>query len=201
MCRGLRHYLNWNYNIWFFVMFTLWFWQGFAREDHKLRQHFLLGFTLTWFVGTCGLGTILSSVGPCFYGRLLPSEADPYVPLMSWLKQVNQTHAVFALDVMDELWKNYETGKGLVNGISAMPSMHVGTSILFAILGVRLRQALARLAAHTLRKPDPDWLGTSGLALRHRWICRCSGRSIRLVAVRQAGGLGPQGARRLAQST
>jgi PAP2 superfamily len=127
--------LNWNYNIWFFVMFTLWFWQGFSATDRKLRQHFLLGFTLTWFVGTCGLGTIFSSVGPCFYGRLLPGEVDPYAPLMAWLTHVNQTHSVFALNVMDELWKNYESGQGLVNGISAMPSMHVGTSILFAILG------------------------------------------------------------------
>jgi hypothetical protein len=127
--------LNWNYNIWFFVMFTLWFWQGFARHDHRLRQHFLLGFTLTWFVGTCVLGTIFSSVGPCFYGRLLPAETDPYSPLMAWLRHANGIHTVFALDVMDQLWKSYETGKGMVNGISAMPSMHVGTSILFAILG------------------------------------------------------------------
>jgi hypothetical protein len=127
--------LNWNYNIWFFVMFILWFWQGFSSGDQKLRQHFLLGFTLTWFLGTCGLGTLFSSVGPCFYGRLLKGAADPYAPLMAWLTHVNTTHSVFALNVMDELWKNYETGKGLVNGISAMPSMHVGTSILFAILG------------------------------------------------------------------
>ena len=126
--------LNLNYNIWFFVMFILWFWQGFARHDHKLRQHFLLGFTLTWFIGTCGLGTLLSSVGPCFYGRLYPGQ-DVYAPLMAWLTHVNTLQPIWALDVMDELWKNYETGKGLVNGISAMPSMHVGTSILFAILG------------------------------------------------------------------
>ena len=126
--------LNVNYNIWFFVMFSLWFWQGFAAQDSKLRQHFLLGFTLTWFVGTCILGTIFSSVGPCFYARLIPG-ADPYAPLMTWLRDVNATHPVWALNVMDELWKNYETGQGLVNGISAMPSMHVGTSVLFATLG------------------------------------------------------------------
>jgi membrane-associated phospholipid phosphatase len=66
---------------------------------------------------------------------LLPEQADPYLPLMDWLRTVNVTHPVFALDVMDELWKTYETGTGLVNGISAMPSMHVGTSVLFAIAG------------------------------------------------------------------
>ncbi|MDP1701142.1 MAG: phosphatase PAP2 family protein [Aestuariivirga sp.] len=126
--------INANYNIWFFVMFTCWYWQGFAARDSALRMRFLLGFTLTWFIGTSVLGTIFSSVGPCFYGRLLPG-VDPYAPLMAWLNEVNQNHTIFALTAMNELWKNYETGTGLINGISAMPSMHVGASILFAILG------------------------------------------------------------------
>jgi hypothetical protein len=126
--------LNVNYNIWFFVMFSLWFWQGFSGQDSKLRLHFLLGFTLTWFLGTCILGTLLSSVGPCFYGRLVPG-ADPFAPALDWLRTANGHYPIWSLRVMDELWKNYETGVGLVNGISAMPSMHVGTSVLFAIMG------------------------------------------------------------------
>ena len=126
--------LNLNYNIWFFVMFALWFWQGFSDRDSRLRLHFLLGFTLTWFLGTCVLGTVFSSVGPCFYGRLLPGE-DPYAPALAWLSTASQSHPIWSLDVMRELWKNYETGTGIVNGISAMPSMHVGTSVLFATLG------------------------------------------------------------------
>lgn len=126
--------LNVNYNIWFFVMFSLWFWQGFSGQDTRLRLHFLLGFTLTWFLGTCVLGTVFSSVGPCFYGRLLPGP-DPYAPAMAWLAEANRHYPIWSLNVMDELWKTYETGTGLVNGISAMPSMHVGTSVLFAILG------------------------------------------------------------------
>ncbi|MFO1034399.1 MAG: phosphatase PAP2 family protein [Hyphomicrobiales bacterium] len=126
--------LNMNYNIWFFVMFTLWFWQGFAARDTRLRLHFLLGFTLTWFLGTCILGTVFSSVGPCFYGRLYPGD-ETYAPVLAWLSTANKTWPIFSLNVMDELWKNYETGVGMVNGISAMPSMHVGTSVLFAVLG------------------------------------------------------------------
>jgi PAP2 superfamily len=126
--------LNVNYNMWFFVMFSLWFWQGFNGRDTRLRLHFLLGFTLTWFLGTCILGTVFSSVGPCFYGRLIPG-ADPFARGLAWLTTANETHPIWSLRVMDELWRNYETGTGLVNGISAMPSMHVGTSVLFAILG------------------------------------------------------------------
>lgn len=126
--------LNVNYNLWFLVMFSCWFWQGFSREDTALRQQFLLGFTLTWFIGTCVLGTLLSSVGPCFYGRLL-GPPDPFVPLMDWLNEASHVNRIWSLRVMDELWKTYESGTGIVNGISAMPSMHVGTSVLFAILG------------------------------------------------------------------
>ncbi len=126
--------LNVNYNAWFFVMFACWFWQGFDGRDTELRQHFLLGFTLTWFLGTCVLGTLLSSVGPCFYGKLL-SGPDPYAPLMTTLISANETYPIWSLAVMDALWTTYETGNGVVNGISAMPSMHVGTSVLFAILG------------------------------------------------------------------
>jgi hypothetical protein len=126
--------LNVNYNMWFIVMFACWFWQGFAGRDTALRHHFLLGFTLTWFLGTCVLGTIFASVGPCFYGRLFPGE-DPYAPLMAWLHAADAHYPIWSLKVMDALWQNYETGTGVVNGISAMPSMHVGTSVLFAILG------------------------------------------------------------------
>ena len=130
----LTFILNVNYNSWFFVMFCCWFWQGFARQDSALRLRFLLGFTLTWFLGTCVLGTIFSSVGPAFYGRLMPGP-DPYVPLMDWLHLSTKTYRVWSLNVMDMLWANYQTGHGVINGISAMPSMHVGTSVLFAMLG------------------------------------------------------------------
>lgn len=56
------------------------------------------------------------------------------LPLVAWLDESANTYGIWSLQVMDALWKNYETGVGPINGISAMPSMHVGTSVLFAIL-------------------------------------------------------------------
>jgi PAP2 superfamily len=125
--------LNMNYNTWFFVMFGFYFWHGFARQDNRLRQHYLVAFMLTWFLGTCVFGTIFSSVGPGLYGRLYPDQADPYEALMTWLNHANQTYPIFALGIMDELWKSYAQGQGVISGISAMPSMHVGSSVLFVI--------------------------------------------------------------------
>jgi hypothetical protein len=125
--------LNINYNLWFFVMFGFCFWHGFARQNNRLRQHFLVAFMMTWFLGTVASGTLLSSVGPAFYGRLYPGQFDPYAPLMAWLNHVNESHSVFALGIMDELWASYIQGQGSISGISAMPSMHVGSSILFIL--------------------------------------------------------------------
>jgi membrane-associated phospholipid phosphatase len=80
------------------------------------------------------LGTVFSSAGPCFYGRLLPG-ADPFGPLMAHLKDVNATLPVLSLPVQDELWQAYLTLNGPLAGISAMPSVHVASAVLFVYFG------------------------------------------------------------------
>lgn len=127
--------LNINYNMWFAVMFGCWFWQGYGRFDTNLRLRFLFSFGLTWFLGTCVLGTIFSSVGPCFYGKLLTGP-DPFAPLMAYLQDTNKSYHIYALNAQRALWKYYTTGNGAIRGITAMPSMHVGASVLFAMLGL-----------------------------------------------------------------
>jgi hypothetical protein len=125
--------INIVYNSWYFVMLSVWMWQCFAREDSALRQRFLIAFIITWFLGTNVLGTIFSSVGPVFYGRLL-GEPDPYLPLMTYLRETTQILPLWAVDTQDALWESYVTQQGLVAGISAMPCMHVGSSLLLAII-------------------------------------------------------------------
>lgn len=124
--------LNFFYNLWYFVMFSIWIWQGAAKADNEVRQRFLAAFMITWFLGTNVLGTIFSSVGPVFYGRLL-GEPDPYLPLMSYLRETSQLVPLWALTTQDMLWQSYASGEGMIAGISAMPSMHVGSSVLLAI--------------------------------------------------------------------
>jgi hypothetical protein len=126
--------LNIAYNAWFFVMFTAWIVLGYARYDTRLRQHFLLAFMLCWFTGTNVLGTIFSSAGPCFYGRLLGVE-DPFQPLMVYLNQVNAITELYSLATQHMLWEGYVGNESVLKGISAMPSMHVATCVLLALLG------------------------------------------------------------------
>jgi hypothetical protein len=126
--------LNITYNSWFFFMLMAWVATAYARHDTPLRRRFTLAFTLCWFTGTNVLGTIFSSVGPCFYGRLLGGE-DPFQPLMAYLNQANGITEIYALSTQDMLWRGYLGGDGMIKGISAMPSMHVGMCVLLALLG------------------------------------------------------------------
>lgn len=129
----ITYVINLNYNLWFFVMLAFCFWHGFAHTENRLRQHFFFAFMLTWFLGTSVFGTVFSSVGPGLYGRFYADQIDPFKPLMAWLQHTSQFYPVYSMSTMDQLWESYVQGKGLISGISAMPSMHVGSSVLFVI--------------------------------------------------------------------
>jgi hypothetical protein len=132
--------VSFAYNLWFFVLFFTFIWQAMSCKRPTLRMQFLLGFLLTWIVLGTVLATFLSSAGPVYYGRIT-GLADPYAPLMSYLYTVNESLPVWALDVQERLWATYQAGGvDLGSGISAMPSLHIGTSVLFALLGWRINR-------------------------------------------------------------
>lgn len=128
--------VNVNYNLWFLVLTAFFFWQGFRREDTPLRQQYLLAYLMTWLVGTCILGTLFSSAGPCFYGFIVDGP-NPYAGLMEQLKQANAIYPVWAVPTQETLWQSHLAGHGDIEGVSAMPSMHVGTTILFILCAMR----------------------------------------------------------------
>ena len=137
------YFLAYAYHFWFFLMPVFWAWQALSGKDRGMR--FLLAFMLLWIVGSGGLGTLLSSVGPCYYANLFPGDAL-FEPLMAKLREASAVYPIAALSVQDMLWKGHVTGTGIVHGISAMPSMHVGTSVLFALAAPR-RTVLRKLLA------------------------------------------------------
>jgi len=126
--------INFAYNSWFFVLFGGWIWQGFGKSLTPLQRRYLLAFCVTWLLGTSISGVIFASGGPCYYGKLVAGP-DPYLPLMDYLNRTAQIVPVWALDVQAMLWESYKNGGGPVAGISAMPSMHVGTCVLLTLLG------------------------------------------------------------------
>jgi len=132
--------LSFTYNLWFFVLSFTFIWQALSSKRARLRMQFLIAFLLTWVVLGTVLATVFSSAGPVYFGAVT-GRADPFAPLMTYLYGVQEVYPVWALDVQERLWATYQAGGiDLGSGISAMPSLHVGTSVLFALLGWRINR-------------------------------------------------------------
>ncbi|MBN1972063.1 MAG: phosphatase PAP2 family protein [Sedimentisphaerales bacterium] len=128
------------YNLWFFVMYGVLFWQAFSLRDKPLRMQFLLTFVLLWiFIGSI-TATVFSSAGPCYYGRFVKGE-DIFRPLIDYLYSAREFFPVLTIDTQELLWRAYDGREtGLVKGISAMPSMHVSIAFLFVLVGRRINR-------------------------------------------------------------
>jgi len=133
--------LNFNYHLWFFIVLATVYWLAFNLERRQLRMQFMLSFVLSWSLLGNVMAMLFSSVGPCYYGFLVPG-ADPFAGLMHYLRDADKVIPVMALQVQDTLWQDYATHSGTnALSISAMPSMHVASSVLLALLGWRLHRA------------------------------------------------------------
>jgi hypothetical protein len=128
------------YNAWFFVMFGTFLWQALSLKRPALRRQFLLCFVLYWAVIGTALAMLLSSAGPCYFGRVT-GLADPFAPLFSYLRAAAEHSPNWSLMTQDLLWQNHVTlGRMPGSGISAMPSMHVAIAVLLALFGWRVNR-------------------------------------------------------------
>lgn len=127
--------------VWLLLLFSVVFWQAWSR-NRELRMRFLFSYVLMWvFLGTAG-AILLSSAGPCYYDRVA-GDARMYAPLMERLYEINAARPLNALELQDMLWQAYVAGgHPLVKGISAMPSMHVASSVLMALLAWKVHRML-----------------------------------------------------------
>lgn len=132
--------INFAYHLWFFIMWALMLIFAFQREASALRMRFLLSFFGIWMIGGSIAAIAFSSAGPCYFG-LIGLSPDPYAGLMQALHQIHEVEPLLALNVQARLWEGYQTGN-FDQGISAMPSIHNATSILFALVCFRVNRWL-----------------------------------------------------------
>jgi hypothetical protein len=98
----------------------------------RLRARYCISFILTWIIAGSILAVLLSSTGPCYYGKVNVGT-NPFMPLMEYLRSVHEERFLFAIKFQDGLWLAHTTRENLVfGGVSAMPSVHVATAALFA---------------------------------------------------------------------
>ena len=124
--------VNLNYNMWFVVMNVFWAYYAFIARPSAQRTRFFLSYMLIWMVGGGLMAVAFSSAGPCYFTRLGFSP-DPYAPLMAYLAEANTHLPIWALGTQDMLWDLKLQGSGF-GGVSAMPSMHNATALLFVLM-------------------------------------------------------------------
>jgi hypothetical protein len=133
------------YLLWFYVGAGVLLWQTLSLRRPRLRMQYLLSTILLWMLLGSLAATVLSSVGPCYYGRVtgLP---DPFVPLMDYLRSADAVVPMVALRVQESLWHIHADPNAAVQyGISAMPSLHVAVSFSFSLLGFAISRRLGLL--------------------------------------------------------
>lgn len=129
------------YSLWFLVMLTVWAWAAFQTSFATERTQFLVSFMLTWAIGGSLLAIVFSSAGPCFYSDL-GLAPDPYRPLMAYIAGIDTSLGGHIYDLQRIVWRAYASGdQQVIAGISAMPSMHNATTLLFAMAAWRASRA------------------------------------------------------------
>lgn len=128
--------INVIYHLWFIIMWVIWCWLAFAVKNTPLRMQFFLSFLLIWMIGGSLFAMSFSSAGPVYYAAI-GLGPDPYAGLLAYLQEANNSFPIWALDVHKALWDGYTGKLETFVGISAMPSLHNATALLFALVGWR----------------------------------------------------------------
>lgn len=123
--------INAAYHLWLFMNLFAVFVACFTPARNSARAQFLISFFLTWAIVGNVLAILMPSAGPVFYERL--GLGDHFAPLMARLHEINEIYPVLALKVQDALWASHiGQGQG-ISGISAMPSMHVASTVVLML--------------------------------------------------------------------
>ena len=140
---GFVGVMDWIYDAWAVLLCGAWL-LAFARSQWSGRAALRLpvAIMMLWFMGGNVLATVFASAGPCYYALVTGVASDPFAAQLATLAAFD----INAVSYQALLWQVHESpGYGL-GGISALPSMHCGTSALF-VLAVWRRPALRLVAA------------------------------------------------------
>ena len=126
--------MDYFYVSWFLSLFTFMLWMGWSNK-RRLRAQFFLSFILIWILIGTVLAILFSSAGPCYYSDVT-GDANPFGPLMSYLDTIHENGFLYARKYQKGIWEAYAGNISLpFGGVSAMPSVHVATAVLFALAG------------------------------------------------------------------
>ena len=135
------------YMAWFGLMFVFFFWASWSSA-RVLRQRALIAFLLVWIGAGTATAWVASSAGPCYYGHVV-AGVNPYEPLIARLDAIGSEQGELNARFNQKgLWQLSRADEwGYFAGISAMPGLHVGVAVLFALIAAQRSRLLGFLLA------------------------------------------------------
>lgn len=134
--------INAAYHLWLMLAYFMIFVACFNVSRHAKHRTYLVSDVLCWVIGGNILATLFSSVGPVYYEAF--GYGTDFVPLMETLYGFNEISPVWALELQEMLLHGYQTD-GPVRGISAMPSMHVASTVTMTLYAYSVSRRLGWL--------------------------------------------------------
>lgn len=123
--------LDFVYDFWAVLLVGSWVNCFISRHQSLQRRlQYCLAVILTWCIGGNLLAIVFSSAGPCYYD-FIHIGSGYYAEQMAHLAAIGDLRA---LDSQNMLWTAYSSAGLGVGGISAMPSMHCATAMLFILM-------------------------------------------------------------------
>lgn len=135
------HLVDGVYLFWFEALLSMILWMGFTRHRWVRARFFITLLAVYVLVGHLG-AMAFSSAGPVYFTLVTGIEPDPFAPLMEYLRALDDRGpALFAVGTHHMLWAGY-LGEydGVINGISAFPSVHLAVATLLALTGFALNR-------------------------------------------------------------
>ncbi|MFL6829812.1 MAG: phosphatase PAP2 family protein [Sphingomicrobium sp.] len=116
-------------------------------STYRLRTQYLLTYIAVWIGIGSVLAFLLPSAGPCFYTRLV-GPAPEFDGLMRRLAEIQAENGAPLVALRNQAMLMGAHGSDMLvmgGGISAMPSVHNGLAVLFALAGWQVSRPLGAL--------------------------------------------------------
>lgn len=137
--------LTGSYALWLTLLLSTLTIAAFTRRNPVARMQFMLAHLLSWFLIGNVAAVLLSSAGPVYHERL--GLGDTYQPLIALLDAHANTYPYSVRVLQELLWQLYTYPAGGFSVISAMPSMHVASSLVFTLYAFTAARWLGRIMA------------------------------------------------------
>ncbi|MBF0586279.1 phosphatase PAP2 family protein [Prosthecochloris sp. N3] len=120
--------------LWISLLSVTVLFHALGRHSLENRLRFFLGYIIVWTILGNACAAVLSSAGPCYFSQIT-GQAGPYEELMRYLHSIQTDGQLLnAVQIQERLWSGHiSTVLEYGGGISAMPSLHIATTALFAL--------------------------------------------------------------------